>query len=144
MRIKSNKAAWLLPLLPFTFVSLIFSSGCKEPTNDSPSYVPLTGVWEGTFGIDISVVLDLVEVRSDSIIGDIVISTAIWVGTLNIVTGIRTENDSLLFQAHTRPGEDLASFYMHGSVEDSLIKGKGQIYPPETHREETLLAKRVQ
>ncbi len=142
MRIKSNKAAWLLPLLPFTFVSLIFSSGCKEPTNDSPSYVPLTGVWEGTFGIDISVVLDLVEVRSDSIIGDIVISNAIWIKTFSIGNGIRTENDSLLFQANT--GDGHYSFYMHGSVEDSLIKGKGQVYPPETHREETLLAKRAQ
>ncbi len=143
MRIKSNIGLWLLPLLPFMFISLIFSSGCQEPTNDSQSYIPLTGVWEGTLDIGASVVLDLVEVRSDSIIGDIVVGTSTHVETYSIGYGIRVENDSLLISASTK-FTHLAFFDMTGFADDSVMTAVCIMYPPDPHVETTLLAKRVQ
>ncbi len=129
MRIKSNIGLWLLPLLPFMFISLIFSSGCKEPTNDSQSYIPLTGVWEGTLGTGDSLLMDLVEVSRDSVIGDIVVTSIITLYPLEVVSGERTTYDSLhimavieLFPDASIPALDIA-LWLSGCVVDSNMSG---------------------
>ena len=119
MRIKSNMAARLLPVLPFMFVSLIFLSGCKEPTNDSQSYIPLTGVWEGTIDWGDSLILELVEVLSDSIFGDIIISDSSFHHIYNIRRGERMVNDSPDFHSESKIGY----LYLSGFIADSIISG---------------------
>ena len=150
MHIKSNGAAWLLPLLPFTFASLIFSSGCQEPTNDSQTYIPLTGVWEGTLDTGDSLLMDLVEVSRDSVIGNIVATSIITFNPLEIVSGKRTTDDSLHIMALIElppdasiPALDIA-LWLSGCFVDSNMSGDYIIRRGSSTVEGTWSTRRVQ
>ena len=123
MRIKSIRGQWVLLLLLFMFVSLIFSSGCREPTNDSPSYIPLTGDWVGTLDSGDSLLVDLVEVSSDSIIGDIVLMSNrnyTYIDTLKINYGRMMSNDSLTIFATS---EAVALGLNSSIIQNAIMRG---------------------
>ena len=149
MYIKNNMGQWVLPLLSFMFASLIFLSGCKEPTNDTQTYKPMTGVWEGTLDTGDSLLMDLVEVGGDSVIGYIAVNSILY--PLEVISAERTADDSLHLLALIElppdasiPARNIA-LWLSGCIVDSIMSGdyilKGV---PNSPVEGTWFTRRVQ
>lgn len=110
-----SRASAIMKILLLFLLSCSTQSG--SPTITQPKSV--TGIWQGSLDLGASIVLNIIEIRSDSIAGELSLASSNSIDTFKIVTGRRKGTDSLEFQAQSGIG----FLTLRGVVVDSIMFG---------------------